>query len=50
MVTNYREQIEIAAYKIVRAMIDSGFIESEPEGLDWEHRISEIIRNQLGMY
>ena len=49
MVTNYREQIDIAAYKIVRAMIDSGFVESEPEGIDWEGEIAKIIREKFGI-
>jgi hypothetical protein len=38
------EKIENAAYAIVCKMIDSGFVESEPEGLDWEHTIQEILK------
>jgi len=38
------QKIENAAYAIVCKMIDWGFIESEPEGLDTEHEIQEILR------
>ena len=38
------EKIEKAAYAIVCKMIDCGFVESEPEGLDWEHTIQEILK------
>lgn len=39
---------EQAAYAIVCKMIDSGYVESEPEGLDWEHTIQEIIKEKFG--
>lgn len=39
---------EKAAYAIVCKMIDCGYVESEPEGLDWEHEISEIIKEKFG--
>ena len=38
---------ENAAYAIVCKMIDAGFVESEPEGIDWEHEITKIIRNKF---
>lgn len=38
------QKIENAAYAIVCKMIDMGFIESEPEGLDMEHDIREILK------
>ena len=38
------EKIENAAYAIVCKMIDWGYIESEPEGLDAEHEIQEILK------
>ena len=38
---------ESSAYEIVCAMIDAGFVESEPEGLDWENKISTIIKNKF---
>ena len=41
------EKIEKAAYEIVCKMIDFGYVESEPEGLDWEHEIAEIIKKHL---
>lgn len=44
-ITIYAEQ---AAYEIVCKMIDAGFVESEPEGLDWENKISTIIKNKFG--
>lgn len=43
------EKAEAAAYEIVSKMIDSGYIESEPEGLQWEHEITEIIKNKFGI-
>ena len=42
-----KEKIENAAYEIVCKMIDCGFVESEPEGLDWEHIIAEIITKHI---
>lgn len=42
------ERAESAAYAIVCKMIDAGLVESEPEGIDWEHQITEIIRNKFG--
>lgn len=39
-----QEKIENAAYAIVCKMIDAGYVESEPEGLDWEHTIREILK------
>ena len=44
-----KEKIENAAYEIVCKMIDCGFVESEPEGLDWEHTISKIICENLNI-
>ena len=44
-----KEKIDNAAYEIVCKMIDCGFVESEPEGLDWERKISEIIKKHLGI-
>ena len=44
-----KEKIENAAYEIVCKMIDSGFVESEPEGIDWEHTISEIVMKHLNI-
>ena len=38
------QKIENAAYAIVCKMIDAGYVESEPEGLDWEHTIQEILK------
>lgn len=47
-----KEIVEIkaieAAYEIVCKMIDFGYVESEPEGLDWEHTIQEIIKEKFG--
>ena len=48
-VNNLIECVENAAYAIVCAMIDAGYVESEPEGLQWEHEITTIIRNKLGL-
>lgn len=48
MVENFIERAEAAAYAIVCRMIDYGYVESEPEGLDWEHEITKIIRNKFG--
>lgn len=48
MFENFIESAENAAYAIVCKMIDAGFIESEPEGIDWEHEITGIIRNKFG--
>ena len=48
MVNNFIECAEAAAYAIVCKMIDSGYIESEPEGLEWEHEIVKIMRNKFG--
>ena len=42
-----KTKAENAAYQIVCEMIDSGFVESEPEGLWWEHTISEIIEKEF---
>ena len=42
-----KEKIDNAAYAIVCKMIDAGFIESEPEGLDWEYTIGEILREKM---
>lgn len=38
-----KDKIEKAAYDIVCEMIDSGFVESEPEGLNWEYEIQQIL-------
>lgn len=38
-----------AAYAIVCRMIDFGYVESEPEGIDWEHEISQIIQEKFGI-
>lgn len=38
---------EKAAYEIVCNMIDSGLVESEPEGLDWEYMITEILKKHF---
>lgn len=48
MVENFIERAEAAAHDIVCKMIDSGYVESEPEGLCWEHEITQIIRNKFG--
>ena len=48
-IQNFIECAENAAYAIVCKMIDSGFIESEPEGIDWEHQITKIIRDKFGL-
>ena len=48
-VENAIECAENAAYAIVCRMIDCGLVESEPEGLDWEHEITQIIRNKFGI-
>ena len=42
-----KEKIENAAYAIVCKMIDWGFIESEPEGIDMEHQIQEILKEHF---
>ena len=42
-----KEKIDNAAYEIVCKLIDCGLVESEPEGIDWEHTISEIIKKHL---
>jgi len=39
--------IENTAYQIVCEMIDSGFVESEPEGMDWEFTIGEILKKNF---
>ena len=49
VVDEQKKQIENAAYEIVCKMIDSGFVESEPEGIDWEHTISEIVMKHLNI-
>lgn len=41
------EKITNAAYEIVCKMIDAGYVESEPEGLDWEHTIREILKKHI---
>lgn len=41
------EKIENAAYAIVCKMIDCNLVESEPEGLDWEHTIQEILKKHF---
>lgn len=38
------EKIKNAAYAIVCKMIDWGMVESEPEGLDCESEIQNILR------
>lgn len=38
-----KDKIENAAYAIVCRMIDCNLVESEPEGLDWEHEIQQIL-------
>ena len=40
---------EKAAYEIVCRLIDAGYVESEPEGMEWEHEISEIIEKNFGI-
>ena len=41
---------EKAAYEIVCRLIDAGYVESEPEGMEWwEHEISEIIKKNFGI-
>jgi hypothetical protein len=45
---NFIECAEAAAYDIVCRMIDCGYVESEPEGLEWEHEITQIIQNKFG--
>jgi hypothetical protein len=42
-----KETAENVAYQIVCKMIDSGFVESEPEGQGWEHEISQIIEEKF---
>ena len=42
-----KEVIENTAHQIVCEMIDAGFIESEPEGLEWEFTICEIMRESI---
>ena len=42
-----KSKAENAAYAIACKMIDCGYIESEPEGIDWEHTISEIIEKEF---
>lgn len=49
MMDGFIESAERSAYKIVCKMIDSGFIDSEPEGQMWEHEITAIIRNTFGI-
>ena len=46
---NFIESAESAAHAIVCKMIDFGYVESEPEGLEWEHEITKIIRDQFGL-
>ena len=48
-VKQINERIELAAQEIVGSMIDSGFIESEPEADCWQHEIVEAIRNKIGL-
>lgn len=43
------EGIEIAAQEIVGSMIDSGFIDSEPEADCWQHEIVKTIREKVGL-
>lgn len=43
------EKAEAAAYAIVCRMIDFGYVESEPDGLDWEYEITKIIRDKFGI-
>ena len=43
------EGIEIAAQEIVGSMIDSGFIDSEPEADCWQHEMVETIRSKIGL-
>lgn len=49
MIKNFIESAENAAYAIVCKMIDAGFVESEPEGKDWERQITAIIKNKFGI-
>ena len=49
MTKNFIESAENAAYAIVCKMIDAGFVESEPEGKDWECQITAIIKNKFGI-
>ena len=42
------KRAENAAYAIVCKMIDAGYVESEPEGKDWEYDITKIIRDKFG--
>lgn len=48
MIEEFIKSAENAAYAIVCKMIDAGYVESEPEGLDWEHEITKIIRDKFG--
>lgn len=43
-----KQNAEKAAYAIVCKMIDAGLVESEPEGIDWEHTIAEVIEEKFG--
>ena len=47
-IEEFIKSAENAAYAIVCKMIDAGFVESEPEGKDWEYEITKIIRNKFG--
>lgn len=48
MIEEFVKSAESAAYAIVCKMIDAGYVESEPEGKDWEYEITKIIRNKFG--
>ena len=47
-VFHIREAAANAAYCIVCSLIDVGYVESEPEGLDYEYKYAKIIRAQFG--
>ncbi len=42
-----KEIIENTSYQIVCKMIDAGLVDSEPDGIDWEFTIQEIIKNNI---
>ena len=47
-IEEFIKSAENAAYAIVCKMIDAGYVESEPEGKDWEYDITKIIRDKFG--
>ena len=44
-----RDCADNAAYALVCKMFDWGFVESEPEGLELEVKISELIQKHFGV-